>query len=202
MKLDPQHTALIAVHLQNDIMGASGAFAPFFRSQIEERGVLDSCARLTTAARDAGALVVFTRVAWKPDHSDLVDNSPLLQMVRQNGCLKDGEPGADLIPEAGVTESDLVHTHTRIGGFDDALASTFRSRSITDVLLCGVATNASVEGTARQLSDAGYAVHVVDEACSAATPEAHTASLESLGLVAGVCSLEDALSALSGGDAA
>ena len=59
--IDPKHTAVVAVHLQNDIVGPEGAFAPFFRPEIERTGVLDVIARLLEGARSAGASAVYTR---------------------------------------------------------------------------------------------------------------------------------------------
>src|SRR5829696_7282219 len=97
--IDPSRTAVVAVHLQNDIVGAGGAFAPFFRAEIDRVGTLPTSARLLDAARAAGAEVVYTRVAWKPDHSDLVANSPLLHIVIQQNCLIDGTTGAAIVDE-------------------------------------------------------------------------------------------------------
>jgi nicotinamidase-related amidase len=55
---------------------------------------------------------------------------------------------------------------------------------IDTLVFAGVATNSSVESTARVATDAGYRVIIAEDACSAATPEAHRASIESLGLLA------------------
>ena len=41
MELNPATTAFVASHWQNDVVGADGAFAPFFRAQIEKHGVID-----------------------------------------------------------------------------------------------------------------------------------------------------------------
>ena len=35
MELNPARTALVAVHLQNDIVTAEGTFGPFFAAQVE-----------------------------------------------------------------------------------------------------------------------------------------------------------------------
>ncbi|MDO5683724.1 MAG: isochorismatase family cysteine hydrolase [Propionibacteriaceae bacterium] len=196
MTTTTSNVALLAVHLQQDIVGADGAFAGFFRAQIEERDVFARIRQLTDAAHAAGAPVIWARVAWQPDYADLHANSALLQAVIQTQCLQEGSPGAELAAEADVRDSDIVHTHQRIGGLTPELEGQLRERGVETVLVCGVATNASVEGTARQLSDAGFTTLVVDEACSAATPEAHQAAMESLGLVAGAISLEDALATL------
>ena len=196
--IDPTRTALVAVHVQNDIVGPDGAFAPFFRAEIDRVGTLATAARLLDAARAAGAPVVYTRVAWRPDYSDLHANSPLLNIVIQQNCLVDGTAGAAITGELAPQDTDRVVTHQRVGGFHDSeLDEILRSAGVETVVFLGVATNASVEGTARVASDLGYRVLVISDACSAATPEAHAASLESLGLLAEITTTDDVIMALT-----
>ena len=118
--IDPTRTALVAVHVQNDIVGPDGAFAPFFRAEIDRVGTLATAARLLDAARAAGVPVVYTRVAWRPDYSDLHANSPLLNIVVQQNCLVDGTPGAAITDELAPQDTDRVVTHQRVGGFHDS----------------------------------------------------------------------------------
>lgn len=198
MELDPRTTAAVAVHCQGDVVGPTGAFADFFHQQIVERDTLANVAAVNAAVRRAGGTVVYTRVAWKPDFSDLEVNSPLLGIVAQSGCLKDGSELADIVEPLAPHPDDIVVTHQRIGGFTNSdLDTVLRSRGITTLLFTGVATNASVEGTARVASDLGYRVVIVADACSAATPEAHQASIDSLGLLGEIATVADIESALA-----
>lgn len=195
---DPNKTAVVAVHLQNDVVGADGAFAPFFRAEIERTGVLGTVARVLDAARGAGATVVYTRVAWQPGHTDLVVNSPLLGMVAQSGCLVDGSAGAEIIDGLTPGGSDVVVTHRRVGGFADSdLDAILRGAGVDTVVFVGVATNASVEGTARVASDLGYRTVVVADGCSAGSEAAHNASLESLGLLAEIVTADELVAGLA-----
>ena len=197
--IDPTRTALIAIHLQHDIVGADGAFAPFFRAEVERTGVLDTSARVLAGARRAGAKIVYTRVAFQPGHPDLVANSPLLSMVAANNCLVDGTPGAALVESAAPADTDAIVTHTRITGFHaSALDVVLRASGIDTVAFAGVATNISVEGTARTASELGYRTIVLSDACSAGSEAAHQASLESLSLLAEISTADDFLSALTG----
>jgi nicotinamidase-related amidase len=203
MELDPRTTAVVAVHYQGDIVGPDGAFAGFFHEQVQARRVLAVTADLLAAARVAGVPVVYTRVAWEPDYSDLTANSPLLGMVAQTGCLKEGSPLAEIVAEVAPAEDDTVITHKRVGGFvDSGLHGLLQSRGIETILFAGVATNASVEGTARGASDLGYRTIVVENACSAATPEAHQASIASLGLLAEIATSAEVAAALQATEAA
>jgi nicotinamidase-related amidase len=198
MDLDPRTTAVIAVHFQGDIVTPEGAFAGFFAEQVAARNVLATTASLLDAARAAGVTVVYTRVAWKPDYSDLDANSPLLGMVAQTGCLQEGSALAEIVPEVAPGEADLVVTHQRVGGFTGStLDALLRERGITTLLFAGVATNASLESTARTATDLGYRTIVVEDACSAATPEAHEATIGSLGLLGEITTSGDVKKALA-----
>jgi nicotinamidase-related amidase len=194
---DPKRTAVVAVHIQNDVVGTDGAFAAFFRTEIDRTGVLTTISRVLDSARSAGAKVVYTRVAWQPGFPDLYANSPLLGIVAQSKCLEDGSHGAAIADELSPQQGDTVVTHQRIGGFHDSdLDATLRDAGIDTVVFVGVATNASVEGTARVAADLGYRTVVVSDACSAATPAAHAASLESLGLLAEIVTTDELLAGL------
>lgn len=197
MQLDPLTTAFVAVHFEQDVVGANGALAQMFHEQVAARDVLDRTRRLMAAARGAGAATVFTRAAWAQDLSDLNANSPLLSLVATTRCMLDGDPGAEIVPEVGLQDEDQVVTHQRVGGFTGSdLAAVLQSRGATTLVFCGVATNASLEGTARQASDLGYRTIVVEDACSAATPTAHASSIESLGLLAEITTVDEIVNAL------
>lgn len=197
MKLDPTTTAIIPVHLVGDIAGAEGAFAQLFHPQIVERNVMPQVRHLLEAARAAGALVLYTRVAWAPDYSDLNANSPLLALAQQAGALIDGTPGAAILDEVAPSDGDVVVTHQRVGCFVDSdLHATLAGRGITTVVVCGVATNASVEATFRTASDLGFRTILAADACSAATPEAHDASAASMALLGEISTVNELLTAL------
>ena len=114
---DPTRTAVVAVHVQNDVVGIDGAFAGFFRAEIDRTGVLATISRVLDGARSAGAKVVYTRVAWQPGFPDLHANSPLLGIVGQSKCLEDGSHGAAVADELAPQQGDALITHQPAGGF-------------------------------------------------------------------------------------
>lgn len=57
-----------------------------------------------------------------------------------------------------------------------------RARGVDTIIVCGIATNASVEDAARHAANLGYRVVLAGEAASAATAAAHDATLESFTL--------------------
>lgn len=197
MNLNPATTAVIAVHLQPDIISADGAFGDFFAAEAAARDIVGVTNSLLSDVRAAGAAVVFTRVAFAAGHTNLFVNSPLLGMVAQTQSLLEDGPSSQIVPEITVADSDVVVVHQRAGGFSSSvLELVLRGRGIDTLVFIGVATNVSVEGTARQASDLGYRTIVVADACSAADETAHTSSLSSLGLLAEIVTVADVREAL------
>lgn len=197
--LNPKTTALLVIHLQHDIVSENTAFGSIFNQQVVENDILAKCNATMQVVRNAGGLVIPARIAFAPDYSNLKPNIPLLQMVQQAGCLKDGEVGADIVTQIHIDPNDVLITHQRPGPFTDTnLHVLLQEHGIENVIVCGVATNASVEGAARQASDLGYSTFVVSNASSAASQAAHEASLESLGLIAQIITVEEASASLVG----
>lgn len=191
MLFDPSRTAVVSIHNQRDIIGPDGAFAHLFHEQIIARNVVGKLSGLLDQARTAGATIIYTRIAFAPDYSDLVPNSPLLQLVQQAGALVDGTESAAIIQPLLPGPGDAVITNQQVGGFGTELAGLLESGGIDTLLIAGVATNISVESTARAAVDHGCRVVIVEDACSAAAEAAHAASIESLGLLATITGCAD-----------
>lgn len=197
MELNAHSTAFLACHFENDVVGADGAFAPFFRAEVEKHGVLDVAKRLVDGARSAGAQVVYTNVAFAAGHSDLVTNIPLLEVVAQQQSLLDNTPATEIVDELKPEADDWISTNPKVSAFASSdLDERLRAAGIDTVVIFGVATNISVESTGRAAGDLGYRVIVVSDACSAAAQEVHEATLASFGLLGEVATADEVLAAL------
>src|SRR5262245_59612999 len=117
MQLNKSTTAILACHYENDVVGADGAFAPFFRAEIERRNVLAATKRLLDGAREAGLPVVYTRVAFTEGHGDLVTNIPLLGVVAQTGCLLDNTSATEIVDEVKPEADDWISTNPKVSAF-------------------------------------------------------------------------------------
>ncbi len=190
--LQGSHTALLVVHLQEDIVSEGTAFGAIFAAEAQSRDVVAQANAAARTVRQHGGLVVALRIAFASDYSDLRPTLPLLHMVEQAGCLKDGTPGARFVAALKLNDEDEVLTHQRPGPFTDSqLDDLLRKRGITNVAVCGVATNASVEGSVRQAADLAYHTAVLSDASSAADASAHDASLATMGLFASVLTVDE-----------
>lgn len=198
MDLNKATTAFLACHWENDVVGANGAFAPFFRAEVERRGVIDVAKRVIDAARAVGAQVVYTRVAFAEGHADLVTNIPLLGVVAQQGSLLDNTPATEIIDELKPEADDWNVANPKVSAFASSdLDERLRGAGIDTVVLFGVATNISVESTGRSAGDLGYRVVIVEDACAAADQATHDATIASFGLLGDVASADDVITALA-----
>ncbi|MFD4208195.1 cysteine hydrolase family protein [Micromonospora tulbaghiae] len=181
-RIDWAHTAVVGVHWQHEVVSPDGVFGPFFAGQVARHGVAANAARVATAARAAGGLVVFTRVAYRPGYPDLIANTPSFAMIREHGAFLEGDPKTRIVDEVARQPGDVVVTSTRLGGFSGTeLDLILRGRGVRTVVFTGVATNLAVASTAYQAVDHGYRIVTVSDACTAATDELHDTYLSTLG---------------------
>jgi biuret amidohydrolase len=195
--IEPGRTAIVAVDLQNDVVGADGAFAPSFRAEVERTNLIPVAAGVLDGARAARVEVVYSRAAFQPGYPELVANIPLFTDIARSGCLVDGTAGAAIIDEVAPHDGDVVLTHHRVSCFHGTeLDVVLRGAGIDTVVLAGVATNLAVESTARAGADLGYRILVVSDACSTISETAHDASLASLAMFAEIVPAKSLLGAL------
>jgi nicotinamidase-related amidase len=190
--LDPSKTAVLSLHMLNDIVLKEGKFGGFFGEQAEARQVINKGKQLLESARSAQVPVIHAAVRFQPGYPDLVANCPLLSMVKDMDALVEGTWGGDFVEGLQPLEDEIVINHQRVGAFQETeLAAILQKRGIESVIVYGVATNVIVEHTVRNACDHGLHVFVVEDCCSAPTLEIHQASLGSLGLLSTIIHLHD-----------
>lgn len=91
----------------------------------------------------------------------------------------DSPPGfAEFVPEVKPVSSDIVITKRQWAAFNGTeLELHLRRRGVTTIVLCGVATNFGVEGTARVAYENGYEQVFAEDAMTASSEDEHQASL-------------------------
>lgn len=184
-ELNPKETAIFAMHMQGDIVGEGTAFGALFYPEVARGNIVENVNEALKTVRNAGGQVFAMRVAWAPDYSDMQADLPLLQMAAGAGALKEGSEGAALVAGIELGENDVIWTHKRTSPFtENDLLEQLRKRGIKNVVVCGVATNASVESAVRQAADNHFNTFVLSDCSSTTDENTHTVSLGSMGLFA------------------
>jgi nicotinamidase-related amidase len=168
LTLEPRRTAIVVIDLQNGIVGMPGG-APHAKPT-----VIANAARLLTAVRAAGALPVLVHVGGAPDGADRV-HTPVDQPMRSFGKLP--PDWSEFIPELNQQPSDIVVLKRQWGAFYGTdLDLQLRRRNLSTIILCGIATEAGVESTARDAHERGYALIFAEDAMTGQSAESHANS--------------------------
>jgi nicotinamidase-related amidase len=188
--LDPQRTAVLALHWQVNVVRPEGFFGGMLAEPVARSGVIGRAADFHDAARRAGVPLVFTRFTVPDDEGRLVRNTGFMRAVAEaQEAFRPDSDGAALVPEAGYdARADSVSDNQRLSGLAGCNLPVWLSdRSIDTLLVTGVATNLTVEQTARHATDLGYHCYVVADCVAAVDEAVHTASLANLALATEGC---------------
>jgi nicotinamidase-related amidase len=197
-----QGAAVLALHWQVNVIKPEGFFGGMLAEPVARSGVIGRAAEFHTAARDAGAQLVFTRFTVPEKGSSLVRNTAFMRSVGDaQESFRPDAPGAQLIPEmAGQAQDAHVSDNQKLSGLaGNDVVRWLLDRSLSTVFITGVATNLTVEQTARHGTDLGLTVYVVSDCVTAADETTHAASLANLELTtAGCITADQALTQIKG----
>jgi nicotinamidase-related amidase len=187
--------ALLALHYQNEVVHPQGRIRLGIAEQGPERAsVIAAARRLLGGARACRIPVISVRIAFEPGHAEVRPNAEIWRRVVAGRLVQEGSWGAEFYEGLGPLPDETVVTHTRNNAFyRSSLDEVLRHLATTRLVLAGIATNYSVESTARHASDAGYDTVVIADACAAASPAAHRASLAALELLATIRTTDEIL---------
>jgi nicotinamidase-related amidase len=180
---DPRRCAVLAIHWQNDLLNAEGAFGRHFAEMASGRGILARTRAALDEARRLGMLVVHVKVVFEADGSDVIVNSPLFSHVISTGGFTRHSHGVEIIEQLAPVPGDVVVEHNRISAFyATTLPVILQKHDVDTVVLTGIATNVAVESTARSAADIGLNVVVLSDCCTASEEAEHEASLRTMSL--------------------
>ena len=167
LKLDAASTALILIDLQHSVVGRETA--PYTASAVVEKSAV-----LATAFREKGATVVYVRVNLSDFLKLPVDLPPAVPANLP-------PMASEIVPESGVQPGDMIITKRHWGAFSGTeLEARLRSAGVKTVVIGGIATTIGVETTARNAAGLGFAVVLVEDACTDRDAAAHHASFEKI----------------------
>ena len=196
--VDPKCAAVLALHWQVNVIKPEGFFGPVLSEPVARSGVVERAARFHESVRAAGVPVIFTRFTVPAGEGGLVRNTVFMKAVGDaQEAFRPDAVGSQLIAEMSAG-ADRVVDNQKLSGFaGNDLSQWLAGRGIDTVFVTGVATNLTIEQTARHGTDLGLTVHPVRDCIAAATDAVHCASLANLDLTtAGCLTAEQALSLL------
>ena len=184
--LDPAHTAVVVVDMQNDFCAENGYIHTTQGADMSGNAPLAArIGKLVEAARAAGAMVVWTRAIF--DHELLP--APMLSKMLEKGkgavCCASDSWGADFY-EIGPADGEMVvdkrcYSAFHNTQFDDIL----RRRGIRTLVMTGVATNVCVDSTLREGFFHGYYIVMPPDCVGSANAYLHEATIKSVEFIFG-----------------
>ncbi len=186
-------SVVLALHYQNEVLHQRGKIQVGVSDEGGTRArVRDRAAALLAGARTAGIPVVSVRIAFRPDHADVIQNCKIFRDVVANKSMAEGSWGAEFFEGLGPAPGEFVVKHSRVNAFyGSQLEEVLRALGVSRLIVAGIATNSVVETTVRHAADMGYEVAVVADACSSGRPELHEASLANMAYVAEITTVDE-----------
>lgn len=184
--IDTTKTAVIVVDMENDFAAKGGLLDHLGISIAEIRAVILPTARALAAARSAGIPIVYLKMAYRPDLSDLgASDAPnrighLQAGVGKTVTAPNGAPSRILIRDTWNTEivdelkpkpGDVILYKNRFSGFHQTgLDELLKKKGIRHLIFTGCTTSVCVESTVRDAVFLDYAPVVLAD-CTAELAE-------------------------------
>jgi nicotinamidase-related amidase len=195
----PDHTALLTVEVQQDVVGEESILPDLARAAVE---MVPNIAALARAARAAGVPVVHCTAEHRPDRLGSSNNARLFAATSKRREL--GEPGppprAVLHPDLGAEPSDLVlpRLHGLSPLYDTGVDAALRNIGVITIVATGVSVNVALLATVIEGVNRGYQVVVPRDAVAGVGADYVDAVLDNtISLLATLTTTKDLVAAWS-----
>ncbi|MCO4095048.1 MAG: cysteine hydrolase family protein [Acidovorax sp.] len=199
--MDPRHTALVIIDLQNDFLAPDGAYARGGAVSAAAQALPPRVAAVAKALKAAGGMVVGSQFTLWPDAQGEPMVSPHLKALRPFLRRGDFAPGSSG-PGPCARDSHPGWT-CRCARWRIRPSSTPSStgccaaQGITTVAVCGIVTNGGVASTVRDAHMRDYQTLVLSDGCAAFRQEVHDTSVADMANVAQVLTCADFAAAVA-----
>ncbi len=199
LDLDRARTSLLILDLQNYGVHPEG----YWMSRIPEGvdRIAPSLARTVDAleaARAARIAIVHVGNAWRDGHPDINPHAPWMREAKAAERSVEDTWGVEFFEPVAPHEGELIVRKRAVSAFAGTeLDRLLRVRDISTIALAGSITNFAVEGTARDASDRGYRVLILEDCCESVSDEWQDFSMtQILPMIAEVVTVADFSEAL------
>jgi biuret amidohydrolase len=161
----PEHSVLITQECQQGVIGRHSLLPALAEAAGKE--MIPNIVRLAAAARAAGVRVVHCLALQRHDGYGRNTNARLFQATKKSGFrMFAGSEAAQVVPEIGVEESDVVVT--RLHGLSPfqgtELDALLRNEGVRTLVVTGVSVNVAIINLSFDAVNAGYQVVIPRDA--------------------------------------
>ena len=179
--LDPAHTALVIVDMQNDFCAENGYIHNAQGVDMSANKPLAArIGKMVEAAREIGVMVVWIKAIY--DH-DLLPAPMLTKMLAKGKgavCCASGSWGADFYEIGPIDGEQVVEKRCYSAFHNTQMDDILRRRGIKSLVMTGVATNVCVESTLREAFFHGYYIVMPPDCVGSANAYLHEASIKTV----------------------
>lgn len=142
---------------------------------------LERVAAALSWARSREMLTIFVQLAFRDGYPEVSPHNRTFRAISDSGRFPYEPEGLRFPATIAPTEADLVVTKKRVSAFVGSdLELLLRSRGVTTVAMCGIATSGVVLSTLRQASDLDFELVVLSDGCADTDPEVHNVLLSKI----------------------
>jgi ureidoacrylate peracid hydrolase len=177
--LDVERTAVVVVDMQNDFVSVGGMFDQNGVPTVAVRTVVPTIRRVLEAARDQGIPVVYLKMGYQPDLSDLGEEGSVNRErhlrfgVGRVVKAPDGDEsrnlirdtwGTDIVDELAPQTDDIVIYKNRFSGFyETELHDALQRMDVRHLVFTGCTTSICVDSTVRDAMFRDYRCLVLED---------------------------------------
>jgi nicotinamidase-related amidase len=195
LKLEPKSTALILIDMINAVAKGNG---PPYNVPPNRQGVIDNFVRLVAHCREVGTPIIYITTYRRADNSDAPKT---VADVGGGGgaAMLEGTAAVEVIDELAPRDGDYIVVKPRFSAYYGTnMEGILKSLGTETILVGGISTQRSVEGTARDAKNRDTQCVVVSDCCTAGEEDVHQMTVDHvLPLLVRVRDTDEVIAALS-----
>ncbi len=169
IKLDPRKTAVILVDMINAVAKGDG---PPYNPPANRQAVTNQFVKLVAHCRKVGTPLIYITTHRRADNADAPKT--LMDIGNAGTGNQAGTAGVQVVDELAMKPEDYLLVKPRFSAFYGTdLDNILRNLGTETILVGGISTQRSVEGTAREAKNRDMQCVVVSDCCTAGEVDVH-----------------------------
>lgn len=167
-------TAILLVQFQNDYTMKAGALHQQVFNSMEESQMIWNTVDMVEKARRKGVTMYYLNFAYNAEQSSADASHGHMKQIVETKAFVEGTWGCEVTHELLPEKDDVVVDSMRcLSGFDGTdLEQLLRQKSLKNLVVCGLMTDAAVDKTMRDAYERGFNVFGVTDCTAASSSDA------------------------------